>query len=97
MMDRVGLFEKDTIGDHFTWSNKHSQEVIYSRIDRVVGNIQWHKKYIDTTLKIMKPSVSYHALLYIQRQTNRKILIMMFKFPNIITEKYDFMEVVTGN
>lgn len=39
MMDRMSLFEKESMGDHFTWSNNHSSGTIYSRIDRVIGNV----------------------------------------------------------
>lgn len=41
MLDTTGLYEMDNIGDHFTWSNKQSDSTIYSRIDRVIGNIEW--------------------------------------------------------
>ena len=39
MMDTAGLSELDSIGEHFTWHNRHTQDPIYSRIDRVIGNM----------------------------------------------------------
>lgn len=39
IMEITELVEKDSIGDHFTWFNKHSKNPIYSRIDRVLGNL----------------------------------------------------------
>ena len=33
MMDRVDLHEVDSIGEHYTWHNKHTTDPIYSRID----------------------------------------------------------------
>ncbi|CAK8574668.1 unnamed protein product [Lathyrus sativus] len=41
MMDQVGLYEKDGCDDHFTWCNNQRNDMIYSRIDRVLGNINW--------------------------------------------------------
>jgi hypothetical protein len=44
MMDTTCLYEMDNSGDHYTWSNKQSNCAIYSRIDRVIGNIDWLQK-----------------------------------------------------
>lgn len=39
MMDRTNLIEMDSIGDYCTWSNKNIENVIYSRIDHVLANV----------------------------------------------------------
>ena len=39
MMDTTGLYDMDSIGDHYTWPNKQSDCAIYSRIDRVIDNL----------------------------------------------------------
>lgn len=41
MMRNTGTFEKDSMGDYYTWSNKQTDGMIYSRIDRVLGNVEW--------------------------------------------------------
>lgn len=41
MMDQTGLFEKESVGDHITWNSNQRNGMIYSRIDRVLGNIDW--------------------------------------------------------
>jgi len=41
MMRNTGTFEKDSTGDYYTWSNKQTDGMIYSRIDRVLGNVEW--------------------------------------------------------
>ena len=41
MMEKIDLFEKESNGDHFTWSNKQSNSTIYSKIDSVLGNLSW--------------------------------------------------------
>ncbi|CAI8584308.1 unnamed protein product [Vicia faba] len=59
----MGLYEKDSRGDYYTWSNKQPSGTIYSRIDRVIGNLNKHQQNIDTTLCILEPGISDHALL----------------------------------
>lgn len=39
MMTIVGHSEMDSLRDHYTWSNKQLDNPIYSRIDRVLGNL----------------------------------------------------------
>lgn len=39
MVNRVGLFEMESKGDFYMWFNKHSIDPIYSRIDRLLGNV----------------------------------------------------------
>lgn len=66
VMGKTDLIEKHSVGDHYTWFNKHSNGPIYSRIDRVVGNMEWHTKNMNIVLKIMDPRVSDHALLCLE-------------------------------
>ena len=40
MMQITCLFESITKDCHFTWSNKYTTGVIYSRIDRMIGNVE---------------------------------------------------------
>ncbi|XP_058756286.1 uncharacterized protein LOC131629522 [Vicia villosa] len=97
MMDRVGLFEKESKGDHYTWSNKHSTGTIYSRIDRVIGNLDWHQDNIDFVLVIMEPSVSDHCLLKLQQKHQGHHHKYHFKFPNVVTDIEGFMQEVDKN
>lgn len=39
-----GLFEIDSIGDKYTWSNKQDGSIIYSKIDRTIANIEWFQQ-----------------------------------------------------
>lgn len=39
MIAQTGLFEMNIIGDYYTWSNNHIEDIIYSIIDRVLGNV----------------------------------------------------------
>lgn len=55
MMDIIGLYEKDSICDYYTWSNKPDNNTIYSITDRVIGNLTRLPQNIDTTLKVTTP------------------------------------------
>lgn len=41
IMNTVGLFEVDSRGNWYTWSNKQNDNIIYSGIDIVTGNLDW--------------------------------------------------------
>ncbi|CAI8617402.1 unnamed protein product [Vicia faba] len=71
MMQVTGLFEGSTTGHHFTWSNKHTKGVIYSRIDDMLddmlGNAEWFQKYQEAKVYVMNPHISDHAPIKIQK------------------------------
>ena len=71
VMEKVGLFEKDSLGDYYTWTNKHSVGTIYSRIDHVLGNMEWLMDNIDVNLTIFPCSVSDHNLLCLNGHMQR--------------------------
>lgn len=60
MMQTIGLTEHDTRGSPYTWSNKHTTGVIYSRIGRAICNIVRFLKYPDSDLEILNPHISDH-------------------------------------
>jgi endonuclease/exonuclease/phosphatase family metal-dependent hydrolase len=63
MMQQANLSEMDNIGDYFTWSNKYAAGAIYSRIGRILGNVDWFQMNLDSTLNNMDPGISDHSLL----------------------------------
>lgn len=93
MMETTGLSEMDSIGDFFTWFNKRSADPIYSRIDRVLANVEWFQNNTNVTLNILSPSVSDHALLYLVVDRDRKPK-SAFKFNNYMVEVEGFEETV---
>ncbi|XP_058746338.1 uncharacterized protein LOC131619235 [Vicia villosa] len=68
MMQITGLFEARTAGSHFTWSNKQTKNAIYSRIDRLIGNVQWFQQLLDVTVEVLLPNISDHAPLKVTMQ-----------------------------
>lgn len=72
MMNVTSLFEKDMVGDYFTWSNKHVHGVIYSRTDRAICNPDWYQKFPNTQINVMEPGVSDHTPLLSQISVPRK-------------------------
>jgi hypothetical protein len=98
MMHKTNLSEMDSNGDYFTWSNKHVAGAIYSRIDRVLGNVDWFQMHLDSTLTNMDPGISDHSLLCLTgpvpiSSTPRK---SQFKFLNCVTAMPNFLDCVTA-
>ncbi|XP_058772315.1 uncharacterized protein LOC131646218 [Vicia villosa] len=92
MMLKSGLSEMDSVGNYNTWSNKHVTSIIYSRIDRVLGNVDWFNGSMDKVLKILPPSVSDHALLCVDGKVhkgNRRL-----KYYNCMADMTEYEEVV---
>ncbi|XP_058722236.1 uncharacterized protein LOC131594157 [Vicia villosa] len=94
MMERTGLYEMDSTGDHFTWTNKQRDNAIYSRIDRILGNIDWHQQHMDFTLHIMSPSVFDHAMLCLKENQLSRIQRKHFKFRNCLVEMEGYSNTV---
>lgn len=93
MMNMTNLSEMDSLKNYFTWLNKHNDNLIYSRIDHALANVEWYKKYINVTLNILAPSVSDHSLLLIQNpDTVRQKRQYHFKFLNNVVDSPNFLE-----
>ncbi|XP_058775694.1 uncharacterized protein LOC131649972 [Vicia villosa] len=87
MMENTGLGEMDSIGDFFTWTNKQSSNPIYSKLDRILANVEWFHRHSEATLHILPPNVSDHA-------PKQMITGKMFKFNNHLTEMDGYEETV---
>lgn len=97
MMRNTGTFEKDSTGDYYTWSNKQTDGMIYSRIDRVLGNVEWFQDNMDTMLQILPPSVSEHALLCLADPGNTAGRQFHFKFSNCLTDLEEYHSTVSNS
>lgn len=93
MMRRAELFEVDSIGDYYTWHNKHTLDPIYSRIDRVLGNLDWLRTFTHVHVEIMEPNVSDHALLQIRMFEP----VLRAKFINCVVDDSNFLQKVEEN
>lgn len=94
LMDHAGLFEKDSTGEYFTWTNKHSIGTIYSKIDHVLGNIVWLQDNTDVKLEILPPSIFDHCLLCLSDQKNNRTLHTKFKFTNSVVKVAGYQDIV---
>jgi hypothetical protein len=99
LMDTAGLSEMDNIGDYYTWSNKHLDGTIYSRIDRVLGNVDWFQMNLHSTLTNMAPGVSDHSLLCLNGQvpTHNSLPKSHFKFINCVSTMPNFSDCVASS
>ncbi|CAK8536492.1 unnamed protein product [Lathyrus sativus] len=86
LMDHAGLYEKESMGDYYTWTNKHSIGTIYSKIDHVLGNIAWLQENINLKLEILPPSISDHCLLKLNADVVNRTVQKNFKFTNSVVK-----------
>lgn len=63
MMDNAGLYDCQMTGAYFTWSNKYKNDLIYSRIDHVLGNVDWFLRYWICSVEALPMHISYHTLI----------------------------------
>ncbi|XP_058775224.1 uncharacterized protein LOC131649480 [Vicia villosa] len=96
-MGERNLFEMDSTGDYYTWSNKHVEGTIYSRIDRVLDNVEWFQNNINTSLQVLPPSVSDHGLLFLQNQEPQYPKKPRFKYLNCVTDVEGYEQKVINN
>lgn len=94
MMERAELFEVDSIGDHYTWHNKHTADPIYSRIDRVLANMAWLQNFSQLQVEILDASVSDHALLRLNLFEVPRPPKKQFRFINKVADLPDFVDTV---
>ncbi|XP_058756860.1 uncharacterized protein LOC131630081 [Vicia villosa] len=95
MMDDCGLAEMDSEGEFYTWFNKHSDDPIYSRIDRIIGNIEWMQKHSSSKLTVLAPNVSDHGCLYLKDNNHTPLQRYQFKFSNCLTNMEGFLQTVS--
>ncbi|XP_058764760.1 uncharacterized protein LOC131638231 [Vicia villosa] len=97
MMDATGLHEHETVGNYYTWSNKHTTRIIYSRIDRAICNTEWFLHFSTREVKILNPHISDHSPLPVKMQgvyTKGQRGRYRFRFLNCITEKSQYNTIV---
>lgn len=99
MMQNLGLTELATRGNPYTWSIKHTTEIIYSRIDVALSNTEWLLQYLDTDLEILNLHISYHSPLKLSIQNGNKMKRSRprFKFLNCTGQDPNFMDIVSSS
>lgn len=60
MMRHASIYEHETKGAYFAWSNRHASGTIYSRIDRAICNRSWFLQYSECEIEVMTAHISYH-------------------------------------
>ncbi|XP_006598642.1 uncharacterized protein [Glycine max] len=97
MMETTGLAEMDTTGEFYTWTNKQVIGTIYSRIDRVLGNLDWFQDNLDTVLTVLPANVSDHSLLCVSRKDPIIKNNKNFRFSNCLIEMEGYNDMVKAS
>ncbi|XP_058751689.1 uncharacterized protein LOC131624791 [Vicia villosa] len=99
MMSNIGLYEHATRGSYYTWSNKHSQGTIYSRIDRAICNGEWYLKFPRCEIDVLQPYISDHSPLKVNldHSSITQKCRPCFKFLNCVTQREDYIANIKEN
>lgn len=99
MMRNTNLFEHDTIGPIFTWSNRQTSNPICSRIDKALVNTDWISTFPNSEIEVLNPHISDHSPLRINmdcKQPTRRIK-HQFKFLNCVVDHLEFLSILKTN
>lgn len=81
-------------GSFFTWSNKREDNLIYSRIDRVLANDDWLKCFPMTDTEFLLPSISDHILISMVIKEAFNFVPKPFHFHSFWMKHPDFGRIV---
>ncbi|KAL9665423.1 hypothetical protein QQ045_020843 [Rhodiola kirilowii] len=87
-VDKVGLTDVPASACYFTWSNCHrnTQERIWCKLDRAMGNEDWFKEFEDSYAIFQPPSLSDHSPVVVAWGEPRKAIRSQ---PNLFSEALD--------
>lgn len=86
MMEKAELFECDLAGDYLTWSNRHRNGLIHSRIDNFLGITTWCLQFSQCSMETLRPRISDNSPLCIDLDIPTKMRRSSFKFVNYWTD-----------
>ncbi|XP_019244458.1 PREDICTED: uncharacterized protein LOC109224325 [Nicotiana attenuata] len=87
---RNGLTKLKTVGRKYTWTNNH----VHSKIDRILVNAAWIKKWPVMEGRILQPGFSDHCPLSITMDYERQSGGRPFKFFNCMAQHKEFEDAV---
>lgn len=70
MMENTGLYACQTLEEYFTWSNKHSDGLIYAH---VIRNVNWFQQYVRCLIEVLTSHISDHCPIQIKMEAPKQI------------------------
>ncbi|GAV81031.1 Exo_endo_phos domain-containing protein [Cephalotus follicularis] len=84
-----------SVGRFFTWSNKRvGNFVVNKKLDRVLGNWEWHNHFNHSLAHFHNPGVSDHSLVSVSLSDFRSNGNKPFKFLNFWVKDDRFLDIV---
>ncbi|KAL6505387.1 hypothetical protein OROGR_025204 [Orobanche gracilis] len=77
-----------------TWRNKQDDRLIYSKIDRCFGNVQWFAQFDNVVAHVPNPGCSDHSPLLLNCGMNRRQLQKRFRVLNVTADHPSFDEII---
>lgn len=94
-LSTVGVSELPSTGGYYSWSNKGSgSSIIFSRIDRCLGNTDWFLLYDSVKSRYLVPDVSDHSPVVVEVGPQGSGGGRPFRFLNLLADHEDFPSVV---
>ncbi|XP_016496012.1 uncharacterized protein LOC107815018 [Nicotiana tabacum] len=85
-MQDASITKLKTVGREFTWTNNQ----VYSRIDRALGNPEWIHSWPQIKAIILEPSFSDHSPICVNICTRKMRRAKPFKFYNYLADHQEF-------
>ncbi|KAJ0725658.1 putative endonuclease/exonuclease/phosphatase [Helianthus annuus] len=93
-VDRVGVFDVNSNGLHFTWSNKQKKGAIFKKLDRILGNIHLVDSFPMAAAFYLPYRLSDHSPCILKLPSITREKPKPFKFVNLVADKNDFLDEV---
>lgn len=93
-LDVTQLQELQYCGWEYSWCNKQHANLIYTKIDRVFGNLAWFQHYGTDIVEVLNPQSSDHSPLLLSCGSRRYKEQRRFKFLNCVVEHPEYLSAV---
>ncbi|XP_021993289.1 uncharacterized protein LOC110890031 [Helianthus annuus] len=93
-VNNIEVFDINSSGLHYTWSNKQKQGAVFKKIDRVMGNTPFIDVFPAAAACYHPYRISDHSPCILSLPSLTREKPKPFKFVNLLSEKKGFMEEV---
>lgn len=99
LMTNIGLYEHETKGSHYTWSNKNKQGTIYNKTDRAICNGEWYLTFPKCETEVLHPHISDYSPIKVNLDKSmiEHSFRPCFKFLNCVTKREDYIKTINEN
>ncbi|XP_074323205.1 uncharacterized protein LOC141660143 [Apium graveolens] len=90
-----GLHVVNTVGDTFTWTNKHAHAPIFKRLDRMIANSHWFQAFTEGQVLFKTRGIMDHCPLVYDEPLCSRRFGKPFQFFNFMIDIPGFLDLVS--